>query len=44
MLPDPRIAKAPLRTRHGDFTIYVFSFSDNEQDNVLALLSENWQK
>jgi GTP cyclohydrolase II len=40
MLPDPRVARAPLRTRHGEFTIYVFSWSDNEQDNVLALLSD----
>jgi len=40
MLPDPRIARAPLRTRYGNFTIYVFSWSDNEQDNVLVLLPE----
>ncbi|MBW7964138.1 GTP cyclohydrolase II [Bradyrhizobium sp. BR 10261] len=40
MLSDPRIAHSPLRTRYGDFTLYVFSWSDNEQDNVLALLSD----
>lgn len=40
MLGKPRIAHAPLRTIFGDFTIYVFSWSDNEQDNVLALLPD----
>lgn len=40
MLPDPKIAQDPLRTRYGAFTIYVFSWSDNEQDNVLALVTE----
>lgn len=39
MLPDPTIACSPIRTKYGDFTIYVFSWSDNEQDNVLSLLS-----
>ncbi|MCC8978675.1 GTP cyclohydrolase II [Bradyrhizobium acaciae] len=40
MLSEPRIAHSPLRTRYGDFILYVFSWSDNEQDNVLALLSD----
>ncbi|MET3911934.1 GTP cyclohydrolase II [Bradyrhizobium sp. S3.3.6] len=40
MQSEPRIAHSPLRTRYGDFTLYVFSWSDNEQDNVLALLSD----
>src|SRR6267142_3090498 len=40
MLNEPRMAHAPLRTIYGDFTIYVFSWSENEQDNVLALLPE----
>ncbi|MBW8298207.1 MAG: GTP cyclohydrolase II [Hydrogenophaga sp.] len=35
----PRIAKSPLHTKHGTFDLYVFSWSDNEQDNVLALVS-----
>jgi GTP cyclohydrolase II len=40
MLNEPRIANAPLHTVYGDFTLYVFSWSDNEQDNVLALVCE----
>jgi GTP cyclohydrolase II len=38
MLNEPRVAHAPLRTIYGEFTIYVFSWSENEQDNVLVLL------
>lgn len=34
----PQIAKAPLRTKHGEFTLYVYSWSENEQDNVLVLV------
>jgi GTP cyclohydrolase II len=40
MEPKPEIASAPLRTSYGDFTLYVFSWSDNEQDNVLVLTRE----
>lgn len=36
---NPKIAKAPLNTKYGNFELYVFSWSDNEQDNVLALVS-----
>jgi GTP cyclohydrolase II len=39
MLPEPTIAYSPIRTKHGEFTIYVFSWSKNEQDNVLCLTS-----
>ncbi|MBY3203478.1 GTP cyclohydrolase II [Rhizobium leguminosarum] len=35
----PQIASSPLKTRHGEFQLYVFSWSANEQDNVLALTS-----
>jgi GTP cyclohydrolase II len=38
MLLEPNIASSPLRTKYGDFTIYVFSWSENEQDNVLAMV------
>jgi GTP cyclohydrolase II len=40
LLPDPKIAEAPLATRYGRFSLFVFSWSENEQDNVLALLPE----
>jgi GTP cyclohydrolase II len=36
---EPQIAHTPLRTIHGDFELYVFSWSKNEQDNVLALVA-----
>ncbi|MET3649843.1 GTP cyclohydrolase II [Phyllobacterium ifriqiyense] len=36
----PKIANSPLRTIHGVFELYVFSWSPNEQDNVLALVSD----
>src|ERR1700730_3504096 len=39
MLPKPIIADAPIRTKYGEFSIYVFSWSENEQDNVLALVT-----
>ena len=35
----PKIAKSPLSTKYGSFEIYDFAWSDNEQDNVLALVS-----
>jgi GTP cyclohydrolase II len=38
MLPEPAIACSPIRTKYGEFTICVFSWSDNEQDNVLTLM------
>jgi GTP cyclohydrolase II len=38
MIAEPEIAQAPLKTKYGDFTLYVFSWSTNEQDNVLALV------
>jgi GTP cyclohydrolase II len=40
MLPEPRIADAPLRTKYGDFTVHVFSWSDNEQDNAIVLVTD----
>jgi GTP cyclohydrolase II len=39
MLPEPTIECSPIRTKYGEFTIYVFSWSENEQDNVLSLTS-----
>jgi GTP cyclohydrolase II len=39
MLPKPIVAVAPIRTKYGEFSIYVFSWSENEQDNVLALVT-----
>jgi GTP cyclohydrolase II len=33
----PKIAKSPLKTKYGTFDLYVFSWSENEQDNVLVL-------
>lgn len=36
----PEIAEAPIRTRYGDFKLYDFAWSENEQDNVLVLVSE----
>lgn len=38
MIP-PKMANSPLNTKYGLFNLYVFSWSDNEQDNVLALES-----
>jgi GTP cyclohydrolase II len=38
MLPKPTTACSPIRTKYGEFTIYVFSWSENEQDNVLCLI------
>jgi len=38
MFPKPAIACSPIRTKYGEFTIYVFSWSENEQDNVLSLM------
>jgi GTP cyclohydrolase II len=40
MANDPQIAQAPLHTVYGSFTMYVFSWSENEQDNVLALVPD----
>jgi GTP cyclohydrolase II len=39
MLPEPTIAYSPIHTKYGEFTLYVFTWSENEQDNVLALMS-----
>jgi GTP cyclohydrolase II len=36
----PQIANSPLNTKYGTFELYVFAWSDNEQDNVLALVSD----
>lgn len=36
-LREPETAQAPLRTKYGDFTMHDFSWSPNEQDNVLVL-------
>jgi GTP cyclohydrolase II len=38
-LVPPEIARSPLNTKYGKFELYVFSWSPNEQDNVLALVS-----
>lgn len=38
----PRHAVSPLRTKYGTFDLHVFSWSENEQDNLLTLVSE-WQ-
>ena len=38
-MKQPQIAKSPLNTKFGLFDIYDFAWSDNEQDNVLALVS-----
>jgi GTP cyclohydrolase II len=37
MTNSPQIAYAPLNTVYGDFKLYVFSWSQNEQDNILVL-------
>lgn len=37
---EPTVAASPLRTRHGNFDLHVFSWSENEQDNVLAMVSQ----
>jgi GTP cyclohydrolase II len=37
-LQQPEIAETPIKTCYGDFHLYVFSWSVNEQDNVLALV------
>ena len=34
---DPDISSTPLMTKYGEFNLYVFSWSANEQDNVLVL-------
>jgi GTP cyclohydrolase II len=38
--PSPEIAQTPLNTKYGSFTLYVFSWSENEQDNVLVLATD----
>ncbi|WP_375206831.1 GTP cyclohydrolase II [Hyphococcus sp.] len=40
MLNNPAIASTPLRTKYGNQTLFVFSWSENEQDNLLALVPE----
>ena len=35
----PNVASSPLKTRHGIFDLWVFSWSKNEQDNILALFA-----
>lgn len=39
MMLQPEIASAPIETEFGPFTMSVFSWSENEQDNVLVLRS-----
>jgi GTP cyclohydrolase II len=34
---EPKIASSPLKTKYGAFTMFIFSWSDNEQDNILVL-------
>lgn len=36
----PNVADTMLKTRYGEFRLYVFSWSENEQDNVLVLRRE----
>ncbi|MFQ3252306.1 MAG: GTP cyclohydrolase II [Loktanella salsilacus] len=38
-MTQPQIANSPLNTKYGTFELYNFAWSDNEQDNVLALVS-----
>jgi GTP cyclohydrolase II len=35
---DPSIAVAPIRTKYGESKLHVFSWSANEQDNVLVVV------
>lgn len=37
---EPTVANSPLNTRYGTFQLYVFSWSENEQDNILTLVAE----
>lgn len=37
MTNPPKHASSPLSTKYGDFNLHVFSWSENEQDNVLVL-------
>ena len=37
MLHRPEKASSPIRTKYGEFVLHVFSWSENEQDNVLVL-------
>lgn len=39
-MKEPLIAKSPLNTKYGAFELYDFAWSNNEQDNVLALVSD----
>lgn len=39
-MKQPQIAKSPLNTKYGAFELYDFAWSNNEQDNVLALVSD----
>ena len=38
MLPEPKSAQTVLQTKYGKFHWPVFSWSDNEQDNVMVLV------
>ena len=38
-MTQPQIASAPLNTKYGTFELYDFAWTSNEQDNVLALVS-----
>jgi GTP cyclohydrolase II len=38
--PEPQTSCTLLRTKYGHFRLHVFSWSDNEQDNVLVLVPE----
>lgn len=39
-MKQPTIANSPLNTKYGTFTLYVFAWSKNEQDNILVLTSK----
>lgn len=41
---EPQVAKSPLKTKYGVFDLYVFSWSNNEQDNILVLQSKEYQE
>ncbi len=42
MTSEPEHASEPLRTIYGDYDLHVFSWSENEQDNVLVLQAGPW--
>lgn len=37
LIGEPEHSSTPLKTKYGNFQLHVFSWSENEQDNVLVL-------